>query len=227
MKVNSSNKITLGILIWLIMFFAALMLLIYCVIEIWNTQRSIDNALNEWDKQHLNLIKLEGLAGDGSINTKQNIIEPEQTLSSASVHLKSLLSPREVKKGEVIGKITLNRLQKSYPIIEGTDTSQLAKGVGHYTSSVFPGSNGNSILAGHRDSVFRNLGELKPDDQISLETASGTFTYLVTGSKIVEIDDAGVYLSGESPILTLITCYPFYYVGNAPQRFLLFAKLVR
>jgi sortase A len=208
------------------MFIAAFMLLAYCVFEIWNTQRSINFALQEWNKQHLNLIKLQGLAVDGRNNTQQNITGQEQTLSSSKVHLKSLLSPQEVKKGEVIGKITLDKLQKSYPIIEGTDTSQLAKGVGHYISSVFPGAKGNSILAGHRDSVFRKLGELKPDDQISLETASGTFTYLVTGSKIVEIDDTSVFLSDESPTLTLITCYPFYYVGNAPKRFLLFAKLV-
>jgi sortase A len=207
-------------------FIAALTLLTYCIFEIWHTQRLIDHALHDWDKQHLSLVELEGLTKEDSDGIRQNIAGQDYELSPTE-HMNSITAPLIAKKGEVIGKITLERLHKSYPIIEGTDAAQLFKGVGHYTASVFPGDKGNSILAGHRDSVFRKLRELKPNDQISLETVSGTFTYLVTGSKIVEVEDTSVFLASESSTMTLITCYPFHYVGNAPKRYLLFAKLVK
>lgn len=200
-------------------FIAGITLLAYYVFEIWHTQKSIDDALQDWDKQHLSLVGLEGL-------NQQNVVERDNELPPTD-YVNALSAPLLAKKGEVIGKLTLERLQKSHPIIEGTDTDQLTKGVGNYTASVFPGDKGNAILAGHRDSVFRKLGELKPDDQISVETLSGTFTYLITGSKIVEVEDTSVFLSSEFSTMTLITCYPFHYVGNAPKRYLLFAKLLQ
>lgn len=223
---NKINRLSFGFFIWLMIFAAAITLLIYCISEIWHTQSAIDHALYDWNKQHLTLNNLEGLANEDSTANQQNIADQDNEFSSPEeLKLQSISSV--AIEGQVIGKITLNRLHKSYPIIEGTDVTELARGVGHYSASVLPGGKGNSILAGHRDSVFRKLGELRPDDQISLETLSGSFTYLVTGSKIVEVDDTSVFLNSDSATITLITCYPFSYVGNAPKRYLLFAKLVR
>jgi sortase A len=220
---NTMNKRNLGFFLWLTIFIAAFTLLTYGALKIWQTQRSIDNALDDWDKQHLSLKNLEGLTSEGSVENLQLTAE-QVYLPAPEDHLKSLSSSSKSEKGEVIGKITLDRLHKSYPIIEGTDTSQLAKGVGHYSASVFPGEMGNSVLAGHRDSVFRKLGELELNDHILFETKAGSFTYVVTGSKIVEVDDTSVFLSGDESTITLITCYPFHYVGNAPKRYLLYAK---
>ncbi|WP_162462990.1 sortase [Paenibacillus psychroresistens] len=217
------NKRKLGFFLWLIIFIAAFTLLAYGTLEIWQTQRSITNGLDEWDKQHLSLKSLEGLTSEAVDENLQITTEQEQ-LPIFTDPLKSVSSSLIPANGEVIGKITLDRLHKSYPIIEGTDNAQLAKGVGHYKASVFPGEKGNSVLAGHRDSVFRKLGELEPNDLITFETKAGSFTYSVTGSKIVEVDDTSVFLSGDESTITLITCYPFHFVGNAPKRYLLFAK---
>ncbi|MNW64503.1 Sortase family protein [compost metagenome] len=103
----------------------------------------------------------------------------------------------------------------------------MKKGAGHYTGSAAVGANGNSVLAGHRDTVFRGLGSLKEQDLIEVETVDGKFVYEVTGSTIVDGEERGAIKQSSTPVLTLITCYPFSYVGSAPERYLLSASLIR
>ncbi|MOA13672.1 Sortase family protein [compost metagenome] len=131
------------------------------------------------------------------------------------------------KEGEVIGEIRFPTLNKKVAILEGTESPELKKGAGHYIGSAAIGAIGNSVLAGHRDTVFRNLGELVAGDLIELESMDGTFTYEVTGSTIVDGNERGAIKLSDKAILTLITCYPFSYVGSAPDRYLLSAKLVK
>ncbi|MDC3424499.1 sortase [Aquibacillus sp. 3ASR75-11] len=100
------------------------------------------------------------------------------------------------------------------------------KGVGHFRQSVLPGVADNSVLAGHRDSVFRRLGELEMGDVIITETNKGAFTYKITKQQIVDKDDRTIIVPSKKPILTVVTCYPFRYVGNAPKRYILTATLV-
>jgi sortase A len=80
-------------------------------------------------------------------------------------------------------------------------------------------------LAAHRDTFFRRLGEIRPNDEVRLVTAEGTFDYRVEGTRIVEPRDTWVLAPTEGPVLTLVTCYPFRYVGSAPQRFVVRARL--
>lgn len=129
-------------------------------------------------------------------------------------------------RGGVVGILRIPKLNAEFPIWEGTGTKELAKGVGHYATSALPGEVGNAILAGHRDSVFRRLGELKEGDLLILTAKGKTFTYRMTGHRIVDADDRSVTTGGDRPLLTLVTCYPFRYVGNAPDRYLLAAELV-
>lgn len=129
-------------------------------------------------------------------------------------------------KGELIGTIAIPALDKELPIIHGTDSKQLAEGVGHYIGSALPGEDNNSVLAGHRDTVFRGLGEVKIGDQVQIETIAGVFTYEIVKQQIVEKDDRTIIVSSEDPILTIVTCYPFDYVGPAPQRYILTGKLI-
>ena len=96
---------------------------------------------------------------------------PETTLSPAALYEAGYLA------GQKIGTITLPALKLSWPIFEGTEEAQLAKGVGHYTKSVLPGLSDNSVLAGHRNTVFNRLGELEIGDEIFIKTAAGTFIY--------------------------------------------------
>lgn len=129
-------------------------------------------------------------------------------------------------EGEVIGEIYFPKLDKRVAILEGTGRAALKKGAGHDEGSAAIGSSGNSVLAGHRDTVFRSLGDLEVSDIIELETADGKFTYEITGSRIVDREARGAIKPSEEAVLTLITCYPFSYVGSAPDRYLLSAKLI-
>lgn len=128
--------------------------------------------------------------------------------------------------GDKVGTITLESIDLSWPIYEGTDTERLALGVGHYIGSVLPGVIDNSILSGHRDTVFARLGELKAGDLILVDTAAGTFTYEMTESKIVDRSDESVIQPSDEAKLTLTTCYPFTAIGTTTQAYILSAKLI-
>ena len=130
------------------------------------------------------------------------------------------------KLGEKVGTITLESLDLSWPIIEGTEDDQLSKGVGHYIGSVLPGIYDNSILSGHRSTVFGRLGELKKGDRILVETSAGTFVYVITKFKVVDRDDQTVIQPTDDPTLTLTTCYPFGNVANTTEAYIVTAKLV-
>jgi sortase A len=155
--------------------------------------------------------------------------------SSGSTYLPELDSSLEThavvtlakpKIGDVIGSLWIPRLKRTIDIIEGTGTKELKKGVGHYVGSVLPGVSDNSVLAGHRDSVFRNLGELKIGDLMTVRTDYGRFVYEVHKIRIVNADDRTVIVPTDEAILTLSTCYPFRFVGNAPKRYIVQAGLV-
>jgi sortase A len=128
--------------------------------------------------------------------------------------------------GDVIGSLWIPRLKRTIDIVEGTGTKELKKGVGHYVGSVLPGVSDNSVLAGHRDSVFRNLGEVKLGDLMTVRTDYGVFVYEVHKIRIVKADDKTVIVPTADAVLTLSTCYPFRYVGNAPKRYIVQAGLV-
>jgi len=124
------------------------------------------------------------------------------------------------EEGSAIGRLEIPRLGLSVVVLEGSDHGTLRLGVGRLPSSSVPGEAGNVVLAGHRDTFFRPLREIRPGDEISLRTPQGTFPYTVKWMKVVTPTDTSVLLPTASPALTLVTCYPFYYVGSAPQRFI-------
>jgi sortase A len=128
--------------------------------------------------------------------------------------------------GEKFGEITIPKLEIAIPIYEGADEDQLAKGVGHFSGSVLPGENNNSVLSGHRDTVFRRLGEVEKGDLMVVKTTAGSFTYRIEKTRIVDADDRTVIVPKPEASLTVTTCYPFGYIGNAPERFVLFGSLV-
>ena len=130
------------------------------------------------------------------------------------------------KPGDKVGTITLESLGLSWPIIEGTEEDQLSKGVGHYIGSVLPGINDNSILSGHRSTVFGRLGELEKGDRILVETSAGTFVYVIVKFKVVDRSDQAVIQPSDDPTLTLTTCYPFGNVANTTEAYIVTADLV-
>jgi len=119
--------------------------------------------------------------------------------------------------------IRIDRIHVEAPVLEGTDDLTLNRGVGHIAGTALFGQNGNVGLAGHRDGFFRGLKDIKVGDRIDLEEPGRVETYIVNSLRIVNPKDLSVLRSGGKPVLTLVTCYPFYYIGNAPQRFIVHA----
>lgn len=127
--------------------------------------------------------------------------------------------------GDLIGQLIIPSLDYELPIYEGTEDAQLKKGVGRYIGSAYPGVTDNCVLSGHRDTVFTKLGDLEIGASIIVNTDNGLFSYEVTGIRIVEADDKTVIVPTDVATLTLTTCYPFVYIGAAPQRYIVSAEL--
>jgi sortase A len=127
--------------------------------------------------------------------------------------------------GSTIGRIEIPRLGVSSVIRAGSDARTLRLAVGYIPGTALPGEKGNVGLAGHRDTFFRKLRDINPDDEIRVTTKDGVFRYYVQRTNIVQPKDVWVLNATSYPALTLITCYPFWYVGSAPQRFVVRAAL--
>lgn len=128
--------------------------------------------------------------------------------------------------GDEIGKLYIPKLNIVIPIFHGTSEGELEKGVGHVIGTALPGEENNSVLSGHRDTVFRKLGEVTKGDVLKVENKTGVFTYKVRKVRIVEADDLTVIVPKRKATLTVSTCYPFTYIGPAQQRYILVADLI-
>jgi len=129
-----------------------------------------------------------------------------------------------VKEGDVLGRMNIPRLGLSVAVLQGTRWRMLRRGAGHIEGTPLPGEPGNSGIAGHRDTFFRDLENIRQKDEIQLQTATGLFRYEVDWVKIVAPDDLSVLAPSTESALTLVTCYPFYFVGPAPKRFVVHAR---
>jgi len=136
------------------------------------------------------------------------------------------LYSRYPAKGEAIGSLSIPALKQKFPVVEGTGDDDLKRGVGHFSQSVLPGEQDNCVLSGHRDTVFASLGKLKVGDRLIAQTTAGTFTYKIRRIRIVHKDDTTIIVPTDHAVLTVSTCYPFHFVGAAPDRYVLIADLV-
>jgi sortase A len=126
----------------------------------------------------------------------------------------------------LIGRLEIPRLLLSVVVVEGTSRTNLRRVVGHIPGTALPGQPGNVGLAGHRDSFFRPLKDLRVKDEIRFSTPAGDFNYEVESLRVVDPDDVGVLAPSEGNVLTMVTCYPFYFVGPAPKRWIVRARQV-
>jgi sortase A len=133
--------------------------------------------------------------------------------------------PAPVQRGDTVGKLTIPRLGATYYVMEGDHEEELRRGPGHLRGSAMPGAQGNCIIAGHRDTHFRILKDIQKGDDILVETTNGQYLYRVKSMRVVPADDTAPLQPTSRAELNLITCYPFYYVGNAPKRFVVEALL--
>lgn len=143
--------------------------------------------------------------------------------------LKQDFDPADIAKdfnpdeGDTAGILHIPKLEANLPIIEGTHEDDLAKGVGHYRGTAYPLQNDQIVLSGHRDTVFRRMGELELGDILTLQVEYGDFDYEITETKIVDADDRTIIVPHDEEVLTLTTCYPFTFVGYAPERYIIYA----
>lgn len=144
---------------------------------------------------------------------------PEHPASGAA-------APARVGPDGLIGRIGIPRLDLSAVLLEGTSHKTLRRAVGHIAGTALPGQPGNVGIAGHRDTFFRPLRKVQENDIITLTTLGGEYRYRVVSIKVVSPDDVSVLNPDGNEILTLVTCYPFYYVGPAPERFIVRAARV-
>jgi sortase A len=145
---------------------------------------------------------------------------PQPTAATPATHRARTPAP-----GSIIGRIEIPRLHVSSVVRAGSDARTLKLAVGHIPGTALPGDEGNIGLAGHRDTFFRRLRDIRPDDEIRLVTPDGIFVYHVERTRIVNPADVWVLDPTAHPSLTLVTCYPFSYIGSAPQRFIVRAGL--
>lgn len=139
---------------------------------------------------------------------------------------KSGSSARLSSASALIGRLSVPRLHLSAMVREGIDGNTLQLAIGHIPATALPGQAGNVGVAGHRDTFFSGLKNLRTGDEIQFSTLSGDFNYLVESLIIVEPDNVGVLAPSSENVLTLVTCYPFSFIGSAPKRFVVRARQV-
>jgi sortase A len=127
-------------------------------------------------------------------------------------------------EGGVIGEIQVRRLHLKAIVVQGSSHTILRRAVGHIPETALPGEPGNVALAGHRDTFFRPLRNIRLGDAITFKTPVGTFEYVVESTAVVAASEVGVLASSDGRTLTLITCFPFDYIGSAPNRFVVHAR---
>ena len=157
----------------------------------------------------------------GELPPSPDILAPVETVSAAAGNVSS-----PGPAGVVVGRIELERIGLNAMIREGVDNKTLRRAVGHIPGTALPGLPGNVVIAGHRDTFFRGLQHVRPDDEITLTTLQGAFRYRVGSTLVVEARDVWVLEDTGGAILTLVTCYRFNYVGPAPRRFIVRAHRI-
>lgn len=130
--------------------------------------------------------------------------------------------------GEEIGEVYFPVLEISIPVFEGVSEEELARGVGHVPGTLLPGDGGNIVLSGHRDTVFRRLEELEVGDKVLVGLSGGdeVFVYKISRIRIVDKNDTSVVVPRAREVLTITTCYPFTFIGKAPERYVVEAEFI-
>lgn len=199
-----------------VIFSLSFALLVYAAWSIFSESYQTDRTLLEWE---------ELLAQNIAVSIEEELYDHLALEELVQIHPYNSGSLQKVEEGDLIGKLAIPILDRELPILHGTGDTELARGVGHYIGSAFPGEQDQVVLSGHRQTVFRDLGKVQIGDQLVVETLAGTFTYEVFDQFIVDQNDRGVIVPHDEAVLTLVTCYPFQYVGSAPERYILQAKL--
>jgi len=152
--------------------------------------------------------------------------QASQLFDRAHLQIAAIPSPGTESTSGLLGRMEIPRLGVSVIVAEGTDERTLRRAGGHIAGTSFPGQRGNIGIAGHRDTLFRPLRNIRRNDVITLTTLAGEYRYRVMSTEVVSPSDVTVLEPDGHETLTLVTCYPFYFVGPAPDRFIVHATRV-
>ena len=173
----------------------------------------------------------ESAAFDEAVRSR--IEARQQQIQAESLHRREWSRARVAKYEaslaqpvRAIGRLEIPELDLSVMVLEGTDSTTLDRAVGHIPGTARPGEPGNLGIAGHRDSYFRGLRHIRPGAAVTLTTLDGTARYVVDKIEVVKPARTDVLTSAAGPTLTLVTCYPFFHVGDAPLRYVVHARQV-
>jgi sortase A len=164
------------------------------------------------------------IAKEKSFQVEQTRVLERELSPSPSIQLASRALPSSTVAPNLIGRLEIARVKLSVMVVEGDDEDTLNVAVGHLPDTPFPWQSGNSALAGHRDTFFRPLKDVRIGDEIVLTSLHGELHYRVDRTVIVDPQDLSVLKPSTKPSLTLVTCFPFFYVGHAPRRFVVQAR---
>jgi len=162
---------------------------------------------------------------DEAVRARQRRAEATDSFASFAPRATNPAAPK-LEEGALVGRLDIPRIGISSIVLEGVEPATLRRGVGHIPGTGLPFQQGNVGIAGHRDSFFRALKDVDKDDLIELTTPAATYRYRVEWTRIVEPEETAVLADPGAPALTLVTCYPFYYIGSAPERFVVRAVRV-
>lgn len=153
------------------------------------------------------------------LNTSEPLPESQKQIPASQV---------QHQMGEQIAYMVIPKIKQKYQVYWGADAKTLKKGVGMFVSDITttPSGNGHTVLSGHRDTVFTNLGDLQENDYILVEYDKRVYIYQIQKHWITDANDRTVIVAKDKPTLTLTTCYPFNYIGDAPERYIIEASLV-
>ena len=174
--------------------------------------------LDSWTFQNRDAHQLEQLVHDRQAE-KNNAPGPNVALASAKI-------PVPKPADGLVGRLSIPRLGMSVMVVEGASGSMLRRAAGHIAGTALPGQPGTAGIAGHRDMLFRPLRNIRENDVIRFTTPTDDYWYRVVSTTIVSPTDVAMLESGASQSLTLVTCYPFNFVGSSPARFIVKAERV-
>jgi sortase A len=164
------------------------------------------------------LVYAGGSAAYASAYQRYQSLEFQQAISSGVQTTADLLV------GDLVGRLEVPRIGLSVMVLQGMEESTLKLGAGHVPGTPLPGLGGNVVIAAHRDTFFRKLKDIVSGDVIRVSVRTRTYEYTVVSTEILDPEETWVMASRASEELTLITCYPFYFVGGAPKRFIVHAR---
>jgi sortase A len=172
-----------------------------------------------------NLLVVAGLALSAVGVRDLTVARASQVRAAASWNNEAIAPEREARPGDVIARVVVARVGIDVFVFEGTRPQDLARGPGRLTATARPGRAGNCVIAGHRDTHFRGLRKVRAGDIVEVHAGGATFRYRVERMRVVDPEETGFVRATPHARLTLVTCYPFHFVGSAPQRYVVEAEM--